>query len=84
MPLDDPALEHLYGRLGKHYEMALVYTWIAGLLNVLAVWDAVQGPAYGYGDEPVEDDKKDSQDSEKSKDAGSKGGDDSPAPAEAT
>jgi hypothetical protein len=50
-PLDDNVLQDLNRRLNKRFEMALVYTWIAGLLNILAVWDAVQGPAYGYGDE---------------------------------
>lgn len=54
-PLSDEAMQHLHGRLGKYYELALVYTWIAGLLNVLAIWDAIQGPAYGYGDEKPED-----------------------------
>ncbi len=60
-PLSDDAMQHLHGRLGKYYELALVYTWIAGLLNVLAIWDAIQGPAYGYGDEKpgeAESDKK--------------------------
>jgi len=52
VPLEDGALQYVHGRLGKFYELALVYTWIAGLLNILAVWDCVQGPAYGYGDEP--------------------------------
>jgi hypothetical protein len=52
VPLEDAALQRIHGRLGKFYELALVYTWIAGLLNILAVWDCVQGPAYGYGDEP--------------------------------
>jgi hypothetical protein len=41
----------LHGELGKFHELAMVLTWIAGLLNVLAIWDAVDGPAYGYGDE---------------------------------
>jgi len=54
-PLSDEAMSHLHGRLGKYYELALVYTWIAGLLNVLAIWDAIQGPAYGYGDEKPEE-----------------------------
>ena len=55
-PLDDESLQYLNGKLGKQYELALVYTWIAGLLNILAVWDAFQGPAYGYGDEEPEAD----------------------------
>ncbi len=57
VPLSDEALQHLNGTLGKRYELALVYTWIAGLLNLLAVWDAAAGPAYGYGDEEEENDE---------------------------
>ena len=50
-PPDADQLQDLNGRLGKLYELALVFTWIAGLLNVLAIWDCVFGPAYGFGDE---------------------------------
>jgi hypothetical protein len=50
-PPDPRKLNDLNGRLGKYYELALVFTWIAGLLNVLAFWDALLGPAYGFGDE---------------------------------
>lgn len=53
VPLAKEDLEDLNGRLGKYYELALVYTWIAGLLNILAVWDAFEGPAYGYGDDAL-------------------------------
>lgn len=49
---EEKQLQRLTGRLGKVYELALVFTWIAGLLNILAIWDCVQGPAYGFGDEP--------------------------------
>lgn len=42
----------LHRKLGKFHELAMVFTWVAGLLNLLAIWDAVEGPAYGYGDEP--------------------------------
>ena len=49
--LDDRSLERLHGTLGKRFDLAAVFTWIAGLLNVLALWDALEGPAYGYGDE---------------------------------
>ncbi|WP_166831612.1 DUF6677 family protein [Thalassoroseus pseudoceratinae] len=51
MPATEQQIERLHGLRGKGYELALVYTWIAGLLNILAVWDAFAGPAYGYGDE---------------------------------
>ncbi len=51
VPPDPKQLQELTGRLGKIHELALVFTWIAGLLNILAIWDCVQGPAYGIGDE---------------------------------
>ena len=51
MPLEEDPLQDLNRRLGRRYEIALLFTWIAGLLNLLAVWDALEGPAYGYGDE---------------------------------
>jgi hypothetical protein len=51
VPPDPDQLQEITGRLGKQHELALVFTWIAGLLNILAIWDCVQGPAYGFGDE---------------------------------
>lgn len=51
VPPSDEILQDLNGRLGKSFELAKVFTWIAGLLNILAIWDALEGPAYGYGDE---------------------------------
>jgi len=51
-PLDDVEEQELEGRLGKWHELAVVLTWIAGLLNMLAIWDALEGPAYGYNDDP--------------------------------
>jgi hypothetical protein len=50
-PGTDADEEDAHRRLGKFHELAAVLTWIAGLLNVLAIWDAFEGPAYGYGDE---------------------------------
>ncbi len=52
-PPDPDKIKDLHGRLGKFYDLAIAFTMIAGLLNVLAVWDAVEGPAYGFGDEEV-------------------------------
>lgn len=51
VPPTTPQLRALTGRLGKYFELALVFTWIAGLLNVLAMWDCVKGPSLGFGDE---------------------------------
>jgi len=50
-PPDAATLHDLHGRLGKFYDLAIALTMIAGLLNILAVWDAIEGPAYGFGDE---------------------------------
>lgn len=49
VPLSVRMQKEVQGRLGKFYELAEVFTWIAGLLNILAIWDALDGPAYGYG-----------------------------------
>ena len=51
VPLEDDAVQELNRRLGRRFEIALLFTWVAGLLNLLAIWDALEGPAYGYGDE---------------------------------
>lgn len=51
---DNSPLAAVHGRLGKRFDLASVFTWVAGLLNVLAIWDAFEGPAYGYGDEEEE------------------------------
>jgi hypothetical protein len=52
-PPDAATIQDLHGRLGKFYDLAIAFTMIAGLLNVLAIWDAIEGPAYGFGDEPA-------------------------------
>jgi hypothetical protein len=39
-------LNGLHPRLGKLVEIASMYTAVAGLLNVLAIYDAYEGPAY--------------------------------------
>ena len=68
IPLEDSAEQDLHKHLGKRFELAMVFTWIAGLLNVLAIWDAVQGPAYGYGDEE-QPDEENNQEEESAKPA---------------
>ena len=40
------ALNGLQSRLGKLVEIGSIYTCIAGLLNILAIYDAYEGPAY--------------------------------------
>lgn len=41
----------LHPRLSKLVELGTIYTTIAGLLNVLAIYDAFEGPAYSDLDE---------------------------------
>jgi hypothetical protein len=62
-PLDEVEEQNLHRELGKLHELALVFTWIAGLLNILAVWDAFEGPAYGYG---LRDETEDDEEEKKS------------------
>ena len=64
-PCDSQELDRLHGDLSRKFDIASVFTWIAGLLNLLAIWDAADGPAYGYGDEKSEDDEDDDEDAKK-------------------
>lgn len=45
------SLDVAHRQLGSRFELGVVYTMIAGLLNVLAIFDAVHGPAYGDEEE---------------------------------
>ena len=54
-PRDNEELDRMHSRLSQKFDVACVFTWIAGLLNIMAVWDAFDGPAYGYGDEDVDE-----------------------------
>lgn len=55
-PRDNQELDRLHNKLSHLFDIGAVFTWIAGLLNVMAIWDAYDGPAYGYGDEEPEED----------------------------
>jgi hypothetical protein len=41
----------------KHWDLGWVYTVIAGVLNVLVIYDALAGPAFGQGSDPDSKDK---------------------------
>jgi hypothetical protein len=56
--LDRAYLLELHRQLGKFYELALTFTMIAGLLNILVILDAIEGPAYGYGDTDTKDSQR--------------------------
>jgi hypothetical protein len=50
-------LDRAHKELGGQFELGVVYTMIAGLLNILAIFDAYEGPAYENEDEEEQTDK---------------------------
>ncbi len=50
-------LDRAHKELGGRFELGVVYTMIAGLLNILAIYDAYEGPAYETEEEEEETDK---------------------------
>jgi len=50
---DGNVLNSLHPRLGKLLEVGTLYTVMASLLNVLAIFDAYAGPALPEGDTPA-------------------------------
>jgi hypothetical protein len=50
-------LDRAHKELGGRFELGVVYTMIAGLLNILAMYDAGMGPAYGDEEEDTKSDK---------------------------
>ncbi|MCA9039536.1 MAG: hypothetical protein KDA65_04235 [Planctomycetaceae bacterium] len=56
MPPEVSTIDSWYNQVGgRRYDLAVTLTMIAGLLNLLAVWDCFDGPAHGYGDEQPEE-----------------------------
>ena len=49
-PRDRRAANRLHAEKGTEMDLAVIFTMLAGLLNILAFWDAVEGPAYGLTD----------------------------------
>jgi hypothetical protein len=52
-------LDDLQKHLGRYFELGTVYTMIAGLLNVLVIYDAWGGPAEPYVPAKKEDEDED-------------------------
>lgn len=59
-PFDQPTLNTLHKSLNRYFELGTVYTLIAGLLNILAIYDAYGGPV-------VSEEKKDREDAQPAK-----------------
>ena len=51
-----PSLHQLHRRMARYFELGTVYTMIAGLLNILAIFDAFAGPVVDLGMENKKDD----------------------------
>jgi hypothetical protein len=47
---DPKVINGLHIKLEKLVEVGTIYTTVAGLLNILAIYDALEGPAYVDGD----------------------------------
>jgi len=45
-PFNQPTLDVLHKKLHRYFELGTVYTLIAGLLNILAIYDAYGGPVF--------------------------------------
>jgi TM2 domain-containing membrane protein YozV len=56
---DQPTLDMLVGKMHRFFELGTIYTVIAGLMNVLAIFDAIDGPVW------LREDKKDAKKSKK-------------------
>ena len=55
---DQPTLDDLNRKLHRFFEFATVYTMVAGLLNVLAIYDAWGGPVSSEKDEDDEEEEE--------------------------
>jgi len=55
------AINALHPKLGKLVEIGSMYTAVAGLLNILAIYDAYEGPAYLQADEEERDGPADAE-----------------------
>jgi hypothetical protein len=55
----EPTLNRLNKELNRFFELGTVYTMVAGLLNVLAIYDAFSGPVWGEPRRKREDEESD-------------------------
>jgi hypothetical protein len=59
VPNSPATLDNLQKDLNRYFELGTVYTLVAGLLNVLAIYDAWRGPVFAEAKE--EDDEHDEE-----------------------
>ncbi len=56
---EQPTLDDLHERLHRYFDLGTAYTMIAGLLNVLAIYDACCGPVISEYRKDEEDEPSD-------------------------
>ncbi len=61
--MEQPTLDDLHKRLGRYFDMGTAYTMIAGLLNILAIYDACCGPVMAESRKEEEEEVEPSRDS---------------------
>ncbi len=54
---DQPTADQLHRYLHRYYELGTVFTMVAGLLNVLAIFDAWAGPVFVRTDDEDDEDE---------------------------
>jgi len=64
---NQPTEDELHKELHRYFELGSVFTMIAGLLNVLAVYDAWGGPVFSAPAKKEEEDEEESETEEKEK-----------------
>lgn len=64
-PRDNAELDELHYSLNRYFELGTVYTMVAGLLNILAMFDAYSGPMPVVEDKKKRKKKKKAQDTER-------------------
>ena len=65
---DPPTIHRLHRELHRYFDIGTAYTMIAGLLNILAIYDAWGGPVFTeYGKEDDDEEEDQDQDERESK-----------------
>ncbi len=52
-----PTLDEIIGKLGRYFEIGTIFTLVAGLLNLLVIFDAIDGPVF-FRKEEEKDEKE--------------------------
>ncbi len=66
---NQPTVDQLHKGLAGDFELGTVYTMIAGLLNILAIYDALSGPVPVEAPKSEEEDEPDSDETSDDKSA---------------